>query len=553
MALRDIPELGMFAGERLRCDLVPRDPKLRRLFAVTDGTSNWSGEVLLTTAECGNQDQDQSQEHSVSTYEHSQWRLMGTDGQPSNYTEACEEALREAARSAEPHVWCILPVNRAIVGHSTRTALVKSPPGTCSSDVAAACLEHKVWKFNWPGAVYPEGNPLRDRQLRLERVGGGARHPDGVKLTLSVYAWDDVPPAMEPRTPVKVELARFAKGIRRTWMLGGSKDPVFFYTNTVGPWGGVACIFQLVAALRDQGVNAHVVCITEHKHKLDMHVTPHFIPGPGYLAAFLAQWDRGTIVATHWGSARIINSAVEQLAEQGKDWKRVAFWQDREDLFEDKGGNPTVRAADGEAYCAITPRVMNAPWLKESGFDGLVIPVGLDPTFHRPVNTAPRNFTVVGMYRPSTPRRGPEDLLDVLRELKARYGDRITTVSYGEPAPRGSVDKDLGTLSSREVAELLDTAMFALDTSSYQGFGLPALEAMARGAVPLTFDNHGVHAYGEHNRNVVICEDTEDMAYQVMRLYEDQVTWREIQTAGHATARQYKWSKLAARWKDEVL
>ncbi|MDI6850841.1 MAG: glycosyltransferase family 4 protein [bacterium] len=73
----------------------------------------------------------------------------------------------------------------------------------------------------------------------------------------------------------------------------------------------------------------------------------------------------------------------------------------------------------------------------------------------------------------------------------------------------------LGTLKNKELIEAYNGCTFFILTSKFEGFGLPPLEAMARGCIPFSFTNTGPMDYIEDGKNGFYVE-TEDELYSLM-------------------------------------
>jgi len=319
--------------------------------------------------------------------------------------------------------------------------------------------------------------------------------------------------------------------------------PVVFYSSSLGPWGGVSCIMQIAADLRDKGINAHVITHQEHKHDLTFRFRPYTIRNVGYLAAFLRKQfgEKGLLISTHWNSAEGCLGA----ARQNPGWKLASFWQDREDLFVDVRGNKSVIGDNAKTYPTISPRVVNAKWYDAPVSGTTLIPVGIDTKVFKE-GTACRPMRVLAMYRPSTPRRGAPRLETLFRDLRARYGPMLQLYLFGEPATGNWFDHHYGHLTPEGVAAAMRETMIYVEPSDFQGFGLPGLEAMASGALLVSTDNKGIHEYGIDGVNCVI---TNDLPAGVDRVMDSEADWRRsLVEAGVTRAKEFDWSVVGTAW-----
>jgi len=321
--------------------------------------------------------------------------------------------------------------------------------------------------------------------------------------------------------------------------------PVVFFTTSIGPWGGVIALNEIVTGLRDVGVNAHIVTCREHPHKIHFGVTPHRVRTTGYLPEYLRQTfgTAGILVATHWNSVEGVVPALNTLP----GWRGVAYWQDREDLFVDPTGVSAVNSENARLYTSIKDKVLNASWLGE----GAIIPVGYDPRVFNPEGRRkiekPEVVRVLAMHRPSTPRRGAKRLEQLYRNLRRTYGSRVRLSVFGEPARVADwFDEHLGPLCADGVATAMRDAHVFVEPSEFQGFGLPGLEALACGAFLISTDNKGIHEYGTNDVDCLIDDNLEASFAKYMALTNEQVH----QFWCSRDAYRFRWPVICDQWRD---
>ena len=115
-------------------------------------------------------------------------------------------------------------------------------------------------------------------------------------------------------------------------------------------------------------------------------------------------------------------------------------------------------------------------------------------------------------------------------------------------ALRPGVVRPLGTVEDGELHALYARAVAVLLPSLWEGFGLPALEGQAHGAVPvLTARSALPEAGGEAALYVPAGAPARRWAEAVLRLVRDPVLAGRLREAGFARARRSTWGGTAAR------
>lgn len=105
-------------------------------------------------------------------------------------------------------------------------------------------------------------------------------------------------------------------------------------------------------------------------------------------------------------------------------------------------------------------------------------------------------------------------------------------------------------VSGAELKALFSMAFAFLFPSIYEGFGLPALEAMACGA-PVVTSNFG--AMAEVGGDAAVRVDPRDrasIAAGLRELWDDRVTWEARRAAGFERASQFTWERCAQQALD---
>jgi O-antigen biosynthesis alpha-1,3-rhamnosyltransferase len=109
----------------------------------------------------------------------------------------------------------------------------------------------------------------------------------------------------------------------------------------------------------------------------------------------------------------------------------------------------------------------------------------------------------------------------------------------------------VGRVSREELIRLYQGAAVVIVTSRYEGFGLPALEAMATATPVVTFDNSSLPEVVGDGGTVVPDGDTAAFAHAVRPLLDDEALWDEASAAALTRAGDFSW-EASARVHAEV-
>ncbi|HUY23005.1 MAG TPA: glycosyltransferase family 4 protein [Acidimicrobiales bacterium] len=175
-----------------------------------------------------------------------------------------------------------------------------------------------------------------------------------------------------------------------------------------------------------------------------------------------------------------------------------------------------------------------------------VVPVGVDHTVFRPRPERPRvPGRLMVTSSSDVPMKGLVPLLEALAKLRTERD--VELVVIGRPTEGGRVARTIERLglgpavrcvsgiSDDELAGLYAEAQVAVVPSLYEGFSLPAIEAMACG-VPLVATTGGalpevVGADGETGL-LVTPDDAEALAGAIRRILDDEVLAERLGTGG---------------------
>jgi glycosyltransferase involved in cell wall biosynthesis len=157
-----------------------------------------------------------------------------------------------------------------------------------------------------------------------------------------------------------------------------------------------------------------------------------------------------------------------------------------------------------------------------------------------------RQRTIGFSYR-TGPHKGMAELLSSLEQVHDLYAD-VTIKCFGV----GAVGlppwvKTLGYLTNAELSAFYNECSIFVLPSRYEGWGLPAAEAMACGAAVVTTDCGGPADFAEHERTALVVRpgDTEALAHAIMRLLEDDNLRYRLASASVKQLSTMTWAQTA--------
>lgn len=192
-----------------------------------------------------------------------------------------------------------------------------------------------------------------------------------------------------------------------------------------------------------------------------------------------------------------------------------------------------------------------------------VVPNGIDETDFLPMpNVAPERMRIVSTASADQPLKGTQHLIRALAALKPRYPDlRLTLI--GRPREDGPTKRAIEEhglsdaiefvhgISTDQIRELYARSWLAVVPSEYEGFGLPAGEAMAcgcpvvasvGGALPEVVGDAGI---------LVPVGDHHALAGAMRRLLDDDALRGALVTRGVKRIRErFSWHRAALEMSD---
>lgn len=191
-----------------------------------------------------------------------------------------------------------------------------------------------------------------------------------------------------------------------------------------------------------------------------------------------------------------------------------------------------------------------------------VVPNGVDRAFGPQPQVERLANRLVTTASADVPLKGLRFLLEAFATLApARPGLELMVVGKLREGPTAELVERLGLgerlrfvsgLTDAELAALFASAAVAVTPSLYEGFGLPAAEAMACGAPVVVTDGGALPEVVGEAGVVVPAADAGALAGALGALLDDPARRARMAAAGLERARRYDWDALAARY-GEVL
>jgi GT2 family glycosyltransferase len=312
---------------------------------------------------------------------------------------------------------------------------------------------------------------------------------------------------------------------------------VIYVTEGTIVAGGHRVVFEHLNGLADRGHDVALWTLGDPPQWFDLRCPVRTFADYEALTAALAPLD-AIKVATWWNTATTVwrASVVHGVP--------VYFVQDIETSYyrDSPGRRHEVLDTYRPEFRYLTTSGWNREHLSELGLDAELISPGVDLATFRPLADPARRDDMVLAIGRSDPLKNLPLTLEAWRRLAQ---PRPELCLFGNQ-PELASDPDIRYViapSDEEVNELLNRATVFLQTSTHEGFCLPALEAMAAGGAVVCTDAHGNRDYCIDGVNCLMPDGTPAaVAAALRRALDDPGLRRRLGEAGRSTAARYHWS-----------
>ena len=194
-----------------------------------------------------------------------------------------------------------------------------------------------------------------------------------------------------------------------------------------------------------------------------------------------------------------------------------------------------------------------------------LVPVGVDMDLFRPLpDVARRPGHLVTTASADVALKGLQYLLEALAKLRTERSVHLTVI--GRAKPGGASDELITKLglsdvvefvtgvTDERIVELYAESELAVVPSLYEGFSLPAIEAMATGTCLVATDGGALpEVTGTDNETVLSCPagDGEALAAAIRRGLDDAELRARVGAAGRQRADQWSWKRCAQLTVDQ--
>lgn len=203
---------------------------------------------------------------------------------------------------------------------------------------------------------------------------------------------------------------------------------------------------------------------------------------------------------------------------------------------------------------AVASEVADAfPWAREKLVavpNGVRLPSEATPR----CSTGRPDILTVGTVEP---RKNLQTLIEAMRTVRSAYADAVLTIAGRVGWQSQAVMSSIRAAESEGIVRFVDSpddhaleslyasASVAVTPSHYEGFGLPVLEAMARGVPVVASDIDALRETGGTAATYVDPANAESVASGIIRVLDDRDRRQQAVADGFERARHATWHRTA--------
>ncbi len=314
---------------------------------------------------------------------------------------------------------------------------------------------------------------------------------------------------------------------------------VIYVTEDTGVGGGHRDVFEHLNGLLDRGHEVELWSLDGRPDWFELRAPVRRFETYDELSAALTPVD-AIKVATWWATATPV---WEASVTHGIP---VYFVQDIETSYypDSESKQSEVLASYRPEFRYMTISSWNRDRLREVGVEASLIPPGIDlHNFRRRDDIGRRDDMVLAIGR-SNPLKNFPLTLEAWRALPEPRPELCLFGIEPDVAPPESGVRYVTSPTDEEVSRLFNEATVFVQTSTHEGFCLPALEAMAAGCAVVSTDAHGNRDFCEHGGNCLMPEQSrESVAEALRRVLGDRALRQRLGDVGVKTAAGYDWAR----------
>ncbi|HEX8130262.1 MAG TPA: glycosyltransferase family 4 protein [Pyrinomonadaceae bacterium] len=249
-------------------------------------------------------------------------------------------------------------------------------------------------------------------------------------------------------------------------------------------------------------------------------------------------------MATGWATAEMLKSYSKRAGRKFQIAYDYELWME---------AAPAARQRMSRAFNSGQNVISTSPavseMLAESGVRPVAyIPCGLDfETYGIDVPIERRAWGTIGFPVREQPSKGTADALEALKTLRARHGDALRVAAFGPQESSGLPRwvRAAWLPTDAELRGFYNSISIFVFPSHYEGWGLPAVEALACGAALVTADSVGSREYALDGRTALVVPRARPdlLAAAIEILLRDDEMRRRLAHQGNAHVQQYTWAR----------